>query len=251
MVGNGISKYEPMAPCMSKRGERSGRDPEAKNPSSHTDTDTRVLATRRASPQDLLLVERLLKGDEEAFRGLVDAYHGSLLRLARIFLPSNAVAEEVVQETWMAVLEGLGSFEGRSSLKSWIFRILTNRAKTRAVREGRSLPFSTLTNPGENEPAVDPSRFEANGAWAEPPREWEANTPEKLLMQHEALRRLQQAIMELPPNQRAVVTLRDVEGLDAAEVCNILEISETNQRVLLHRARSKLRRALEEYLDQM
>lgn len=204
----------------------------------------------RAPPQDLALVTRLLGGDEAAFRALVEQYHGVLVRLALAFVSSRAVAEEVVQETWVGVLGGLRSFEGRSALKTWIFRILTNRAKTRAVREGRSVPFSALGDAeGEHHPAVDPARFKPNGTWAEPPRRWDEDTPEKLAMQEEALRRLERAIDELPPNQRAVLTLRDLDGLESAEVCNILEISETNQRVLLHRARSKLRSVLEEYVD--
>lgn len=181
---------------------------------------------------------------------LIDRHHGPLLRLAQVFVSSRAVAEEVVQETWTGVLEGLATFEGRSSLKTWIFRILTNRAKTRGVREGRSVPFSALGDPApDNEPAVDPARFRSTGMWGEPPRRWDDETPEKLMMRQEFVRALEAALEQLPPSQRAVVTLRDVEGLDSAEVCNVLQISETNQRVLLHRARSKLRRALETYLD--
>ncbi|MBI3181528.1 MAG: sigma-70 family RNA polymerase sigma factor [Myxococcales bacterium] len=203
-----------------------------------------------ASPEDIALVQRLLAGEEAAFASLVDQYHSGLLRLAMMFLADRAGAEEVLQETWVAVLEGLSSFEGRSSLKTWVFGILANRARTRAVREGRSVPFSSLAEAGrEHEPAVDPSRFQPNGGWAEPPRHWENDTPEKLVMRREALRRLELAIAELPANQRAVVTLRDVDGLDSKEVCNVLEISETNQRVLLHRARSKLRRVLEDCVD--
>jgi RNA polymerase sigma-70 factor, ECF subfamily len=203
-----------------------------------------------SSVEERLLVERLLAGDEAAFTALVEQYHGALVRLARVFVPSQAVAEEVVQETWAGVIHGLPKFEGRSSLKTWIFRILTNRAKTRGVREGRSVPFSALGNPdSESEPAVSPDRFQGNGMWATPPRPWDRNTPEKLIMHKQAIERLACALEDLPPNQRAVVTLRDVEGLESPEVCNILEISETNQRVLLHRGRSKLRRVLEEYLD--
>lgn len=203
-----------------------------------------------SSPEDRLLVERLLAGDEATFTALVEQHHGALLRLARVFVPSQAVAEEVVQETWVGVIHGLPKFQGRSTLKTWIFRILTNRAKTRGVREGRSVPFSALGNPdSEHEPAVSPDRFQASGMWAAPPHPWESDTPEKLIMQKQAIERLASALEDLPPNQRAVVTLRDVEELESPEVCNILEISETNQRVLLHRGRSKLRRVLEEYLD--
>lgn len=204
----------------------------------------------RASPQDMALVVRLLAGDDAAFTALVEQYHGMLIRLALVYVSSRAVAEEVVQETWVGVLHGLASFEGRSSLKAWIFRILTNRAKTRAVREGRSIALSALANPDdEREPAVEPARFQPNGMWATQLQRWDDNTPEKLVMQQEALRRLEQAIGELPPNQRAVVMLRDIDGLAADEVRSILGISETNQRVLLHRARSRLRSVLEEYVD--
>jgi len=179
---------------------------------------------------------------------LVRRYHGALLRLALVLLPNRAIAEEVVQDTWMFVVDGLASFEGRSSLKTWICRILTNRAKTRQIREARSVPFSALRKSDSDEHAVDPARFLPDGRWAEPPRRWNEDTPERLLIQKEAMGCLERALQQLPPNQRAVVTLRDIEGFDSDEVCNVLDIGETNQRVLLHRARSKLRRALEEHL---
>lgn len=198
---------------------------------------------------DRSLVEQLLAGDEAAFTCVVERYHGSLLRFARLFVSNAAVAEEVVQDTWLAVLNGLSSFEGRSTLKSWIFSILANRAKSRAVREKRTIAFSELAAPGsEDEPAVDPDRFTSSGAWSTPPGRWSEDTPESLLLHCEALAVVQQARDALPAIQRAVVTLRDVEGLEAADVCNILEISETNQRVLLHRGRSKVRAALERYM---
>ncbi|MGI8783700.1 MAG: sigma-70 family RNA polymerase sigma factor [Acidobacteriota bacterium] len=214
------------------------------------EVDDEKASPSRAAADELALVQRLSAGDEAAFAALVDRYHGRLLRLAMTFVSDRAAAEEVVQDTWVGVIKGLSTFQGRSTLKTWIFRILSNRAKTRGVRDARSVPFSSLGNPdSEHEPAVDPARFQPNGMWADPPRRWDGSTPEKLLMRQEALRRLEKVIAELPPNQRAVVTLRDIEGLDSAETCNILVISETNQRVLLHRARSRLRRALEEYLD--
>lgn len=204
----------------------------------------------RASPEDVALVKRLLDGDEAAFTGLVERYHGRLLRLALVFVSDGASAEEVVQDTWLAVLTGLRSFEGRSGLKTWIFSILTNRAKTRGRRDKRSVPFSALATPdSEDEPAVHPSRFTPAGSWSAPPERWEEDTPERLLLRHETSALIDQAIGELPAGQRAVITLRDVEGLDSAEVCNILEISETNQRVLLHRARARIRTALEQYLQ--
>jgi len=170
------------------------------------------------------------------------------MRLALAFFPNRALAEEAVQDTWAAVVDGLSSFEGRSSLKTWMLRILANRAKTRLTREARSVPFSALNDSDLDVPAVDPARFSSNGRWAEPPQTWTDDTPEKQLMNKEAIRCLERALKELPPKQRAVVTLRDVEGLDSDEVCNVLGVGEANQRVLLHRARSKLRRALEEHL---
>ena len=199
--------------------------------------------------EDMALVGRLLSRDESAFRWLIEQYHGRLLRLALAFVADRSVAEEVVQETWVAVLNGLPRFEGRSSLKTWIFRILTNRAKTRGTREARSVSFSSLMDGAEGEEAaVEPARFTADGMWADPPRPWKKETPEDLLLRGETLAVVQRALAGLPAGQRAVVTLRDIEGLSSEEACNALEISETNQRVLLHRGRAKLRRALEQYL---
>ena len=199
-----------------------------------------------ASSADLTIARRILDGDEAAFVALVDGNHAMLLRVARTFVASEAVAEEVVQETWLAVLEGLRGFEGRSSLRTWIFRILSNRARTRGVREARSVPFSSLEKDNEA-PAVDPSRFGPNGRWQEPLPRWDEDTPESLLVAGEIGAVIQRAIEELPPGQRAVLTLRDAGELSAEEACNVLGISETNQRVLLHRARSRIRAALERY----
>ena len=199
------------------------------------------------SPQDAKLVERLRAGDEEAFMELIRELNPSLLRVARVFVPTSALAEDVVQETWVAVLNGIHRFEGRSSLKTWIFRILTNTAKTRGVRERRSVPFSALdTEEGGFEPVVERSRFTGTGRWAVLPRAW----PEDRLMAKETRSVIERAIERLPPNQQLVVTLRDVEGWTADEVRNALELSETNQRVLLHRARAKVRNALEQYLSE-
>jgi RNA polymerase sigma-70 factor (ECF subfamily) len=205
-------------------------------------------SSARAGSTDLGLVARLRAGEEAALTELVRRYHGALLRLALVLLPNRAIAEEVVQDTWACVVDGLDSFEGRSTLKTWICRILTNRAKTRLIREARSVSFSALRDSDSDEPAVDPARFSPDGRWAEAPRRWNHETPEKLFMQKEAMGCLERALQELPAAQRAVVTLRDVEGLESDEVCNVLGIGETNQRVLLHRGRSKLRRALEEHL---
>jgi RNA polymerase sigma-70 factor, ECF subfamily len=203
--------------------------------------------------EDAHVVEALKDGDEAAFAELVRRYHSSLLRVALVFVPSRAVAEEVVQETWLAVLQGIDRFEERSSLKTWVFRILTNVAKTRAERERRTLPFSALSNPAAvPEPAVEPERFLDSeharwpGHWASPPRRW---GPEERLLANETTAVAAAAIERLPANQRAVISLRDVEGWTSEEVCNALGLTETNQRVLLHRARAKVRRALEEYFD--
>lgn len=178
---------------------------------------------------------------------LVDKYGPSLLRVAMLYVSSRAVAEEVVQETWLAVFSGLERFEGRSSMKTWLFRILTNKAKTRGQRESRTLPFSSFASDGdEDDTAVDVDRFARDGHWTAPPR----GVPEERLLAGETRRIVQAAIDALPPNQRSVITLRDVEGLSAEEACNVLGLSETNQRVLLHRARSKVRAAFERYLEQ-
>jgi RNA polymerase sigma-70 factor (ECF subfamily) len=200
---------------------------------------------------DAQLVEALRAGDERAFEQLTREYHAPLMRVAQIYVTSRAVAEEVVQETWLGVLNGIGRFEARSSLKTWIFRILTNIAKTRAQREGRTLPFSVLERPGTvPEPAVARERFLAPdherwpGHWSSRPEPW----PEERLLAAETRGVVEQAIEALPPAQRAVISLRDVEGWSSDETCNALGVSETNQRVLLHRARSKVRQALEDYL---
>jgi RNA polymerase sigma-70 factor (ECF subfamily) len=175
-----------------------------------------------------------------------------MLRIALLYVPSRAIAEDVVQETWLAVLTGIERFEGRSTLKTWLFRILTNKAKTRGQRESRTLPFSALAADGdEDETAVEADRFLGPrsghpGGWASPPR----GVPEEELLAGETRARIGEAIAALPPNQRAVITLRDVEGLSAEEACNVLGLSETNQRVLLHRARAKVRAALERYLEE-
>jgi RNA polymerase sigma-70 factor, ECF subfamily len=203
----------------------------------------------RANSAELRLVARLQAADESAFRTLVQRYHGSLMRFALVFLPNRALAEEAVQDTWTAVLDGMSSFQGRSSLKTWIFRILTNRAKTRLMREARSVPFSSLKESDLDEQPVDPARFSSSGRWAEPPQGWNDDSPERQLIDREAIRCVERALQELPPKQRAVVTLRDVEGLESDEVCHVLGVRETNQRVLLHRGRSKLRQALEEQVN--
>jgi RNA polymerase sigma-70 factor, ECF subfamily len=206
-----------------------------------------------ALSDDARLVEALRRGDEHAFAHVTREYNPGLLRAAQIYVTSRAVAEEVVQETWLGVLKGIGRFESRSSLKTWIFRILINIAKTRAQREGRTLPFSALERPGSvPEAAVGPERFlppehgRWPGHWAARPEPW----PEQRLLAAETRSIVEEAIDALPPAQRAVISLRDVEGWSSEETCNALGLTETNQRVLLHRARSKVRQALEDYLSE-
>lgn len=208
-----------------------------------TDGDTTV-----AARADEALIEGLSRLDREIVLELVERWSNSMLRLALVFVRERTVAEEVVQETWIAVLEGIDRFEGRSSLRTWVFSILANRAKTRAARERRSIPFSALQDEG---PAVEQERFHPThdawaGHWAAPP----PSAPEEVVLAAEMRERLAAAIRRLPPVQRAVVTLRDVEGWRADEVCRVLELSAANQRVLLHRGRSTVRRALERYLEE-
>jgi RNA polymerase sigma-70 factor, ECF subfamily len=198
------------------------------------------------------LLDALRAGHESAFSALVQKYHTSILRVARLYVSSPATAEEVAQETWLAVLNGIDRFEGRSALKTWIFRIVTNIARTRGQRDARSIPFSSLGQE-TSEPAVDPDRFAPAGErwaghWKSYPDRWDT-LPEERLVGAETRARVQRAIDRLPLTQRQVITLRDVEGWEPEEVCSALEISETNQRVLLHRARSKVRQALEGYLE--
>jgi RNA polymerase sigma-70 factor, ECF subfamily len=192
------------------------------------------------------VVDRLLAGDEEAFAQLVAAHHGALLRLALTFVSDRGTAEEVVQETWLAVVKGLKSFERRSSLKTWIFRILVNRARTRGARDGRTVNFSELEDVEDDTSLLD--RFSGQGRWVQPPALWQEQDPEDLLLRRETVDSLEDAVARLPPAQRAVITLRDIQGVEAQEVCNVLSITETNQRVLLHRARAKVRAVMEAHL---
>lgn len=200
--------------------------------------------------EDASLVRALRSGDEAAFATLIDRYSATMLRVARGYVATHEAAEDVVQETWLGVLRGLETFEERSTLKTWLFRILVNRARTRGERESRTRPFSALSG-ADAEPVVDPDRFEATGRWAgfwstPPPSN---SIPEQRVLALEAGMLLIAAIEQLPPNQQIVISLRDVQGLDSTEVCDMLEISEGNQRVLLHRARGKVRAAFERYID--
>jgi RNA polymerase sigma-70 factor (ECF subfamily) len=202
--------------------------------------------------EDHELVQRLRDGDESAFAELIDRYGPTMVRVAQMYVRDKGTAEEVVQETWLAVLNGIDRFEERSSLKTWLFRILTNRAKTRGERDGRVVPFSSLAGAQaeDDDPSVDPDRFlgpdsATPGAWAAPPRAW----PQDVVLGRETLGVIEMAIEQLPDAQREVIRLRDIEGWSPMEVSDALEITDGNQRVLLHRARSKVRGAVEAYLD--
>jgi RNA polymerase sigma-70 factor (ECF subfamily) len=192
------------------------------------------------------LVTGLRRRDEAAFAELVDRYHCALVRLARSFVRDGSVAEEIVQDAWLSVLRGIDGFEGRSSLKTWLFTIVANRARSLGGREARSVPFSAM-----GEPSVDPERFLDDshprwpGNWSAAPTRW----PEERVVGEETRSVITTAIGELPPLQRSVITLRDVDGASSEETCAALSLSDGNQRVLLHRARSHVRRALERYLD--
>ncbi len=211
---------------------------------------------RAGRDPDADLLAGLRAGDEAAFMALIDRYGATMLRVAQMHVRDRTVAEDVVQETWLAVLNGIDRFEGRSSLKTWLFTILTNRAKTRAERERRTVPVSAVAarEASGDEPAVDPDRFidaaadRFPSAWASPPATW-STLPEERLLSQETLARVAEAIEALPEAQREVIRLRDVDGLSGAEVAAALEISDGNQRVLLHRARAKVRAALEDYLE--
>jgi RNA polymerase sigma-70 factor, ECF subfamily len=199
---------------------------------------------------DAALIDALKARDEHAFRKVVDEWSPALLRVAMAYVPSRAAAEEVVQETWIAVIRGLDGFEGRSSLKTWVFRILTNVAMRGGGREHRSVPFSALDPEG---PSVDPGRFLPEdherwpGHWAVPPSRWP--TPDEGLMAGETRAVIVAALEALPPAQRVVIALRDIGGWGADEVADALDVSPGNQRVLLHRARTAVRAAVERYFE--
>jgi RNA polymerase sigma-70 factor (ECF subfamily) len=206
-----------------------------------------------ASEDDLEVVRRLRMHDEAAFMELVERLQPSMIRIARMYVSTQAVAEDVVQDAWIGVLNGIDRFEGRSSLRTWIFRILTNIAKTRGQREGRSVPFASLAGDDLDEPAWDAGSFlgpfsETPGAWSTLPHDWRG-IPEERLLSAETRAVVAEAIAALPPMQAAVIRLRDVAGWSSEEIRNALDLTETNQRVLLHRARANVRRALDRYLE--
>jgi len=214
-------------------------------------SSTEAFASAAPTPEERRSLTALRRGDERAFEQLVETNAPAMRRIARGYVSSDAAADEVVQDTWMAVLTGLDRFEERSSLRTWLFKILINRAKTQGVRDRRTLPFSALDTEGEG-PVVSPDRFlgpdsASPGHWSAPPRAW--SSPETRLLSLETRERLRAALALLPGRQQVVVTMRDVEGLGAEEVCELLEISSENQRVLLHRGRSALRGALESYVE--
>jgi RNA polymerase sigma-70 factor (ECF subfamily) len=209
---------------------------------------------RVAAPvPDAGIIERLLAGDETTFMLLVDQHQPAMLRLAQLYVPSRAVAEEVVQEAWLGILKGLPAFEGRSSLRTWMYKIVTNIAKTRGVREGRTLPFSSVVADRDDDP-IDPSWFQGSedlhpGGWRTFPDDWRG-IPEDRLLGRETLDHVARALDAMPAAQAEVVRLRDVQGWSSDEVCNALDITETNQRVLLHRGRNRIRRELDAYLSE-
>jgi RNA polymerase sigma-70 factor, ECF subfamily len=216
-------------------------------------TETAAPLTDPALASDDELLGALRLGDERAYVALVRRYGALMQRVALTYVRTPAVAEEVVQETWCAVLTGLERFEGRAALKTWLFRILTNRAKTRGRREARTVPFSSLVGEDEADaPSVDPERFlpadhpRYPGGWSAAPAQWSA-VPHERMLAREVRGCIRRAIDELPERQQAVIVMRDVEGWPPEEVCDVLDLSEGNQRVLLHRARSRVRAELERY----
>lgn len=206
------------------------------------------------SQGDHSLIARLRKGDEGAFDELVNKHHGALIRMALGHVADREVAEEVVQDTWMAVIEGLTRFEERSSLRTWIFGILIHKAKDRGVREKRHTTFSDFeAKDDEHDEMVDPSRFQRSGEWAGhwafPPQPWDEQTPENLLASQQAINAMNHAIDSLPQTLKDVLILRDIEGVETKDACELLKITETNLYVRLHRARERVRRAVETYLE--
>jgi RNA polymerase sigma-70 factor, ECF subfamily len=191
------------------------------------------------------LVARLRSGDEAAFVALVERFHAPMLRLARSYVPSDAVAEEVVQDAWLGVVRGIDRFEGRSSLKTWLFHIVANRARSTGVRERRTVPVAI-----EDDAALPGEAFTAGGAWASPPTPWTTEV-ENRLVAAQAVERIAACLGQLPESQRRVVTLRDVEGLSAEEVCSALGITAANQRVLLHRGRARIRSMLADLAEEV
>lgn len=239
---------------MAVVAEQRALDPSRERLYAHSVESRVEEGTYGASVDEMRLVASLRAGDEQAFMELVERYGPSMLRVAMLFVRTRAVAEEVVQDTWVGVLNGIDRFEGRSSFKTWLFRILTNTAKTRGERESRTIPVSFLSD-ADLEPgaaSVDPDRFLPEGErwagwWASAPVRFDEQ-PESRLLSSETLAIVRQVVEELPEAQKAVIAMRDIAGFSSEEVCENLGISEGNQRVLLHRARTKVRIALEQHL---
>ncbi|MBI1869158.1 MAG: sigma-70 family RNA polymerase sigma factor [Methylocystis sp.] len=191
--------------------------------------------------------EALLQGDEQAFRALIRRHHANMIAVAMRYVRERAAAEDVVQETWMAVFRGVAKLRDPAAVVGWIYAILVNKARTRGKRDRRTLTFSDLdADGGPSQPAVSPDRFAANGRWSNPPLPWDDIDPERIVGGRQIWAHLGAAIEALPPAQRAVIVMREIEGQDAASTCDLLGLSEANQRVLLHRARARLRQALED-----
>jgi RNA polymerase sigma-70 factor (ECF subfamily) len=214
-------------------------------------TGTGVEQHNLPPPQEADLLVRLRAGDERAFETLVKRHHAVMLAVARSYVKTHAAAEEVVQDAWLGVLKGLDGFQGRSSLRTWIVRIVINIARTRAVRDARTLPFSSLDS-GSGQAAVNPDRFRGPedafpGHWSRYPSDWRS-LPEEVLLARETIGAVMRAMENLPAAQQAVIRMRDMDGWTGEEVCAALSISPGNQRVLLHRARSQVRAGLERHL---
>ena len=198
-------------------------------------------------PDDV--VQRLRSGDERAFRSVVKQLHRSMIGVAMGLVDNRATADEVVQDTWLAVIEGLDSFEQRSSLKTWIFAILVNKARSRAVRDGKTTTVGDFSERADDDqPVVDPSRFDSSGSWTSLPRDWNEPSPERIVGGRQMLEHARDAIQRLAPGQRAVLILREIEGMEPSEVNALLGITDANQRVLLHRARARIREFMEDVL---
>lgn len=194
-------------------------------------------------PDDKALIPRLLAGEEAAYTLVVTAYHGLMVHLAKTIV-GEAIADEVAQESWLSIMKALPRFEGRSSLKTWVLRIVSNTAKSRLRHESRTVSLDGLV---DEQPIVDPSRFKTNGHWSNPPPTWHGDSPDALLAGGQLRECIDNALSALPPMQRAAITLRDMQGFDMETICKILEVSESNGRVLLHRARSSIQQAIDEH----
>ena len=195
-------------------------------------------------PGDDELIPKLLEKDEQAYRQVVKAYHGTMVYVARSIV-GEAIADEVAQESWVSVMRALPKFERRSSLKTWILRIVSNTAKSRLRHESRNINVDDFE--GLNDPMVNSSRFSEKGHWTNPPSVWQGDTPDNMLASTQLKSVIDRALNNLPPIQRSVVTLRDIQALDMDSICKILDVSESNARVLLHRGRSQIREAIDDF----